>query len=186
MFVLGHDHDLHLQTVLYLLLPLHGLLDALCTKTVSPSASVKVEEAAIICFLRGTRRNTGRLRHSLHLTEVYRPLAMEVLPGVVVPQLVFDGIQHKISLLPSFEQGSPLIQVSLHSDVGVLILLLVVELVSNTVLAYDLSATTLGVELVQVVRGGVPRHGLVLGAGLGHVLPTLFVAVQTTILEKEN
>ena len=59
-----------------------------------------------------------------------------------------------------------------------------VKLVTNTVLLPELgTSTTLGVELVQVVRGGVPGHRLVLGAGLGHVLPALLMAVQTTVLK---
>ena len=59
-----------------------------------------------------------------------------------------------------------------------------VKLVPNTVLLPKLgTSATLGVELVQVVRGGVPGHGLVLSAGLGHILPALLMAVQTTVLE---
>ena len=59
-----------------------------------------------------------------------------------------------------------------------------VKLVPNTVLLPKLgTSTTLGVELVQVDRGGVLGNGLVLGAGLGHVLPALLMAVQATVLE---
>ena len=35
---------------------------------------------------------------------------------------------------------------------------------------------------VQILRGGIPLHRLVLGAGLRHALATLLVAVQTTVL----
>ena len=107
MFVLGRHghhllHDHLLQTVLDLLLPLHCLLNALCTQTVRSSAGLKIEETTIICFLWCSRGNTRRLTDSFHLTEVYRPLAVEVLSGVVIPELVLDSVQHKPSLLPSF------------------------------------------------------------------------------------
>ena len=98
-----------LQTVLYLLLPLRCLLPTLRTQAVRPSAGVKIKEAAVVRLLRSSRRNTGRLGNSLHFTEVNGPLAVEVLPGVVVPQLVLDGVQHKPSLLPSFQKSSPLV-----------------------------------------------------------------------------
>ena len=34
----------------------------------------------------------------------------------------------------------------------------------------------------QVVTGGVPGHGLVLGARLGHLVQILLVYIQTTVL----
>ena len=59
-----------------------------------------------------------------------------------------------------------------------------VKLVPNTALLPKLgTSTTLGIELIQVVRGGVPGHGLVLGAGLGHIFPALLMAVQATVLK---
>ena len=58
-----------------------------------------------------------------------------------------------------------------------------VKLVSNTILSHILAPyTSLGVELVQVIRGGVPCHRLVLRAGLRDVVPALLVTVQSTIL----
>lgn len=174
---------LALQAVLNLLLPLRRLLSTLSTETVGPCARVKVEEAVTFSLLWSSMWNTGRLRDPLHLTEVDRPLAVEVLPGVVVPQLMLDGVQHKPSLFPSFQQSTTLVQIALASNIRMFILVCGTELIPNTVLLAKLSAcSTLGVELVQVVRGGVPRHGLVLGAGLGHVVPALLMAVQAAIL----
>ena len=58
-----------------------------------------------------------------------------------------------------------------------------VKLVSNTILSHILAPyTSLGVELVQVIRGGVPCHGLVLSAGLRDVISALLVTVQSTVL----
>lgn len=61
--------------------------------------------------------------------------------------------------------------------------MLSVKLVSNTILANILTTNTgLGVKLVQIIRGGVPCHGLVLGAGLGDMVPALLVTVQSAVL----
>ena len=44
-------------------------------------------------------------------------LAVEVLSGVVVAQLVLDRVQHEPALLPGLEQRAPLVEVALQSDV---------------------------------------------------------------------
>ena len=45
-------------------------------------------------------------------------LAVEVLSGVVVAQLVLDRVQHEPALLPGLEQQrAPLVEVALQSDV---------------------------------------------------------------------
>ena len=48
----------------------------------------------------------------------YKCLAVEVLSGVVVAQLVLDHVQHEAVLLPGLEQQrAPLVEVALQSDV---------------------------------------------------------------------
>ena len=48
-----------------------------------------------------------------HLTQIYRALAVEVLPGLVVAQLVLDCVQNKPSRLPGLEQCAALVEVAL-------------------------------------------------------------------------
>ena len=47
----------------------------------------------------------------------YMCLAVEVLSGVVVAQLVLDRVQHEPALLPGLEQRAPLVEVALQSNV---------------------------------------------------------------------
>jgi len=145
---------LGLQTVFNFLPPLGSLLPVLRTQAVSPPTRVKVKEAPIICFLGSSGWNTGWLGNSLHFTEVNGTLAVEVLPGVVVPQLVLDGVQDKPPLLPSFQESTTLVQIALASDIGMLILMTGIKhiyAVLLTELAPSPSTTPRMVELVQIV-----------------------------------
>lgn len=156
MFVLAG-----LQTVLNFLLPLSSLLPVFSTQAVSPPTCVKVKEATIISFLGSSRWNTGWLGDSFHFTEVNRPLAVEVLSRIVVPQLVLDRVQDKPPLLPSFQKSTTLIQITLANDVRMLILMTGIKYIYTillTKLPPSPSTTPRVVELVQIVRGWVPGH----------------------------
>ena len=120
-----------LQTDLYLLLPLPRLGPGVGTQAVHSSARHQVEEALVIPLLGSPRGNSGGLTHSFHLkhiyspatlqsclkethlAQIYRSLAVEVFPGLVIPQLVFDCVKDKPSWLPCLQKSASLVKVTL-------------------------------------------------------------------------
>ena len=63
-------------------------------------------------FRSATLQNSA---YNPHLRQVDGALTVEVLPGVVVPQLVLDRVQDEPALFPGLQQGPPLVQVTLHT-----------------------------------------------------------------------
>ena len=63
-------------------------------------------------FRSATLQNSA---YNPHLRQVDGALTVEVLPGVVVAQLVLDRVQDEPALLPGLQQGTPLVQVTLHT-----------------------------------------------------------------------
>ena len=112
-----------------------------------------------------------------HLAQVDNALAVEVLPGVVVPQLVLDGVQDEPPGFPSLEKCSSLVEISLAGDVTLLLRGSRSE--DETLLVSELLA---GSELVQLFTVWFPPDSLVLGAGLRHGVPALLMAVQPAVL----
>ena len=88
-----------------------------------------------------------------YLAQVDDALAVEVLPAVVVPQLVLDGVQDEPPRFPGLEQRSPLVEITLVGDISLLLRSSRPEdetlLVSQQLLA--------GPELVQLLTGWLPR-----------------------------
>ena len=107
-----------------------------------------------------------------YLAHVDDALTVEVLPAVVVPQLVLDGVEDKPPWFPGLEKCSSLVKISLTGDVP--LLLSTSRSKHQTVLMTELLAWS---ELVQLLAVWFPRHGLVLGASLGHRVPALLMAV---------
>ena len=102
---------------------------------------------------------------------------MEVLPAVVVPQLVLDGVQDEPPGFPRLEESSSLVEIALAGDVALLLRGSGSE--DETLLVPELLA---GAELVQLLTGWFPRDRLVLSAGLRHRVPALLMAVQPAVL----
>ena len=63
--------------------------------------------------------NAGAKPNRWYLRQIDGSFALEVLPSIVVSELVFDGVQHKPSLFPGLQQGSPLVQIALQANVKI-------------------------------------------------------------------
>ena len=95
----------------------------------------------LVVFAGRPGRDVAGLADTLHLAQVDGALAVEVLPGLVVAQLVLDRVQHEPPRLPRLQQRPALVQVALtvanifvpqqifflsadlHGDVALLLLL---------------------------------------------------------------
>ena len=163
--------------VLDLLLPLGGLVPGVGTQAVHPLTGHQIEETSLVGLLRGSRRDPDSGSHSSHLAQVDNALAVEVLPAVVVPQLVLDGVQDEPPGFPSLEKCSSLVEISLAGDVTLLLRGSRSE--DETLLMSELLA---GAELVQLLTVWFPSDSLVLRAGLGHQVPALLMTVQPAVL----
>ena len=67
----------------------------------------------LVVFARRPGRDVAGLADSLHLAQVDGALAVEVLPGLVIAQLVLDRVQHEPPRLPRLQQRPALVQVAL-------------------------------------------------------------------------
>jgi len=161
------------EAALYLVLPVLRLLPCLRAQAVRAPRGVHVEETPLVGLLGRAGRDVGRLGDVGDGGEVDGRPDELVLPGVVVEELVLDGVQLEPALLPGLEERAALVEVALVEHVGVPALLPALWVAEAVLLAAPSPGPAAHLALLRYIPPG---------AGLGHELPALLVAVEPAVL----
>merc|ERR550532_2174825 len=161
-------------------MPVQRLLPCLCAQAVGPLTGVHIKETPFICLFGRPWWQAGRLGNVPNLTKVDGCAHKLVLLGVIVDQLVLDGVQLEPAQLPGLQESAPLVEVALVQDVRVPrlpTLALSIVTVAKAVLTSpnNTAATSNSFTTFSSTTTG---NRLILGACFGNMFPTLFVAVQ--------